>query len=210
MIDNIENTNFPAIFAKNFEADGKQFSALPNLIVVGAETPSGNKASFSNYGQETVHLMAPGSELIVTGNNGNNTELIGSDYDMNHGTSFAAPIVTASLAFLQSAHPQKNLQELKSAILNTTEKVDEYRNITIHGGRLNLANAIKSLKNPINTPIIDDNAHKNELSGVITQDINTWTKSRVTLTLKTNKNINTPQSWEKISDTEFRKIISKN
>lgn len=41
---------------------------LDNIIAVGASTKSGRKASFSNYGRESVDFFAPGSRIVTTEN----------------------------------------------------------------------------------------------------------------------------------------------
>jgi thermitase len=59
---------------------------VPNVISVAAISQNGNRASFSNYGANTVHLAAPGVGILST--------IPGGGYASYNGTSMAAPHVS--------------------------------------------------------------------------------------------------------------------
>src|SRR3989449_4150049 len=59
---------------------------LPNIIAVAATTRMDALASFSNFGRRTVHLGAPGQEILST--------TPGNTYSSLSGTSMATPHVT--------------------------------------------------------------------------------------------------------------------
>ena len=60
-------------------------------ITVGASTPEFLRAGFSNYGKKTVHLGAPGVNILST---------TGGAYDSWSGTSMATPHVTGVAALV--------------------------------------------------------------------------------------------------------------
>jgi subtilisin family serine protease len=74
---NTENTDTHPTFPASYY--------LPNVISVAATDSSDKKAGFSNYGRRTVHLGAPGREILST--------TIGNTYAAFDGTSMAAPHV---------------------------------------------------------------------------------------------------------------------
>lgn len=113
--------------------------------------------------------MAPGSEIIVAGNHGNNTEFSGKQYDMISGTSFASPMVAGSLAFLAAAYPDKNVSELKEILINSSEKKDGLSLYSKDGNLLNLEKSMLFLE--------AENQKNIALSGSISANISEWTNS---------------------------------
>lgn len=101
--------------SKNFPSD--QFlngGEATNLICVGASTLKTNKkmpAGFSNYGNTTVDIFAPGQDIIST--DVNNT------YQVSQGTSFAAPVVTGVAALIWSYYPNLTAAQVKEIILKS-------------------------------------------------------------------------------------------
>lgn len=146
--------------------------------------------------------MAPGSEIVVAGNDGNNPEFSGTQYDMTIGTSFSAPMVAGSLAFLSAAYPDKELSELKEILINSSEKNDSLSVYAKDGNILNLERVMMDLE--------VENLRNSPLSGSISSNISAWTNSGVVLTLTTSEEIITPESWTKISAKKFTKNISEN
>lgn len=64
----------------------------PGVISVGAIDQEGRLASFSNFGQRSVTWLTPGDAIVSTMKNG--------DFGPMSGTSMAAPLGTASLAWI--------------------------------------------------------------------------------------------------------------
>ena len=82
---------------------------LPNVISVAATTRTDDIVSFSNDGRRTVHIGAPGDEILST--TPNNT------YSIFSGTSMAAPHVTGVAALLKAQNPNLDWRAIKNLIL---------------------------------------------------------------------------------------------
>lgn len=108
---------------------------LDNVICVAATTSADVRASFSNYGNTTVHLAAPGNAILSTSRTGS--------YVSMSGTSMAAPHVTGAVAFLRSAAPNESYLGIKAAMLNNVDPT--LPGLVISGGRLNLYNSLIDL-----------------------------------------------------------------
>jgi subtilisin family serine protease len=104
------------------------------VIAVAALTSTGSKASFSNYGKNTVDLGAPGQAIISTipGKGGSFA------YASYSGTSMATPHVTGAIALYSSTHGSETAAQIKAAILASTIKTTSMAN-TVSGGRLNVS-----------------------------------------------------------------------
>lgn len=81
---------------------------LYNAITVTSSTTDGELARGSNWGRESVDLMVPAEELIVTGFDGSEVSASGSSY--------AAIRISALAARLLAEHPDWRAAELKNAI----------------------------------------------------------------------------------------------
>jgi subtilisin family serine protease len=82
---------------------------LPNVISVAATTRSGSLAPFSNYGQRSVHLGAPGHEILSTTPH--------DTYTVLSGTSMAAPHVSGVAALLKAADPSRDWRAIRNLLL---------------------------------------------------------------------------------------------
>lgn len=137
--NNDTETNFPSP-----NINGKR---VDNWIEVGASTPKGNAASFSNYGQASVDLFAPGLQIYST--------LPSNKYGAESGTSMASPVVAGVAALVWSHYPDLSMSQLKSALLlsatpeiSTTLKPGTNKNpvlfstLSITGGIINAQKAM--------------------------------------------------------------------
>ncbi|MBA2479487.1 MAG: S8 family serine peptidase [Planctomycetes bacterium] len=108
--DNDEDSSYPN--RRVLGEDGAVVEEFPNWIEVGASTDAKDRhlaASFSNYGQTTVDLFAPGVDIVST--------VPGGTVNPASGTSMAAPVVTGVAALVWSQYPTLTAVELKLALL---------------------------------------------------------------------------------------------
>jgi subtilisin family serine protease len=114
---------------------------IPNIICVANTTQSdvlypGGVVGPSNWGPNTVHLGAPGTNIYST--------FPGNRYVAYYGTSQASPHVAGTAALVWSANPDLAMADVKDAILSSVDLVDALVDKVITGGRLNADGAVKS------------------------------------------------------------------
>jgi hypothetical protein len=109
---------------------------LDNIISVAAIDRTDSLAVFSNYGQQSVHLGAPGVEIFssISGFDAN--------YDFFDGTSMAAPHVSGVAALVAAHFPDADLDEIRDRILAGTVPTLALSRTTSTGGRLNAYKAL--------------------------------------------------------------------
>ena len=81
----------------------------PNVISVAASAGGGTKAFFSNWGEATVNVTAPGEYILST--TPKNT------YDFANGTSMAAPHVSGSAALVCALSPSITMTKLRAVMM---------------------------------------------------------------------------------------------
>ncbi len=101
---------------------------LDNIVSVGAYTGAGQKASFSNYGAKTVHVFAPGKDIIST--------IPDNKYKKMSGTSMACPHVSGVLGLLLAAEPGIDYLTAKERLINTSAPTEALKNVSISKGRV--------------------------------------------------------------------------
>lgn len=107
---------------------------LPNVISVAALDRNDNLASFSNYGAKTVHIAAPGKDILST--------WLNEDYRDASGTSMAAPQVAGVAALILANEPNLTVEKLRERLLKSVDKLDSLSGKVENGGRLNAAKAL--------------------------------------------------------------------
>ncbi|NBC57472.1 MAG: S8 family serine peptidase [Bacteroidetes bacterium] len=144
-LDLDENRVYP-----NDEWPGQIDEIADNFINVGALTSeygSNMIASFSNYGQGSVDVFAPGAGIYATVPN--------DEYEFLSGTSMASPNVAGVAAVIRSLFPKLSAAQVKNVILNSglspnaevilsgdSDKVKPFAEISETGNMVNLYNAI--------------------------------------------------------------------
>jgi cell wall-associated protease len=102
-----------------------------NIITVGASGDSSIKcglvAEFTNYGHQTVDVMAPGVKIYSTIPTGNS-------YTFLQGTSMAAPVVSGIAALIRSYFPMLSAVEVKEAIESSVDDSMKGINYPLPGG----------------------------------------------------------------------------
>ncbi|HAB16160.1 MAG TPA: hypothetical protein DCE44_06895, partial [Verrucomicrobiales bacterium] len=110
--------------------------SIPALIRV-AYSDESDQPTTSNFGRGTVHLAAPGANIISTEP--------GGGYRTASGTSYSCPLVSGAAALLLAARPDLTLNQLKAALLGSVDQPAAFRGKMITGGRLNVGRAMQSL-----------------------------------------------------------------
>jgi subtilisin family serine protease len=119
---NDKNPHFPSNFA------------LPNLISVAALDRSDQLASFSNFGVKTVHVAAPGKDILST--------WLNDEYREASGTSMATPYVSGVAALVLASEPNLSVEKLRERLLRSVDKIGALDGRIESGGRINAAKAL--------------------------------------------------------------------
>ncbi|NLY44128.1 MAG: S8 family serine peptidase [Clostridiaceae bacterium] len=108
---------------------------LDNIISVAATNSADYLAGFSNYGDESVDIAAPGDEIISC--------IPGNWYFELSGTSMAAPHVTGAAALIKSVCPDMLTDEIKDAILSGADYLPQLDGLVAGGRRLNVYKSLQ-------------------------------------------------------------------
>ena len=138
---------------------------LPNIITVAGSTDTDQLAALSNYGRSTVHLAAPGENIISSQTGGLTASFSGSSY--------AAPFVAGAAGLVLSRCPMSTTA-LKTLLLDSVDRRDQFAPLTITGGRLNVETALRTCvaAAPPAPPAISLTAPLDRLSFASTATIN--------------------------------------
>jgi thermitase len=107
----------------------------PNVVCVAASDNRDRLATFSNYGDLSVDLAAPGVDIVST--------LPGDRYGWASGTSMATPHVSGAAALLWAASPGASAAQIKSALTAGADPVAAFAGGTVSGGRLNVLSSLR-------------------------------------------------------------------
>lgn len=111
---------------------------LSNYITVSSSTPDSDEtviSPFSNYGKNSIDILAPGSFVYSTVPN--------NKYASMSGTSMAAPVVSSVAAVLLSQAPQLKAEELKRLILKGKTDLNGISIFKPGLGRVNIEDIFK-------------------------------------------------------------------
>ncbi len=162
--DNNISENYPR---PKYESMSRSFM---NWIEVGASTRfkkakvkdgmilrDGIAADFSNYGNNTVDVFAPGHDIYST--------VPDNEYDLYDGTSMAGPMVAGTAALIKSYYPELTMFEVRNIIIRSVQKTDKtmplpgapeklvtLNHLSKTGGIVNVYNAIEFAEVYIVTP----------------------------------------------------------
>jgi subtilisin family serine protease len=105
-----------------------------NIVCVAASNASDQRASFSNYGVNSVDLAAPGDSILST--------VPASSYQYLGGTSMATPHVAGAAALVLSRNPQASVARMKEVLMSSVDAKPGLGGIVATGGRLNVWRAV--------------------------------------------------------------------
>lgn len=119
---------------------------LPNIISVAATDQNDRRASFSNFGTNTVHVGAPGVYILSTVPNNGYEEM-----EFLLGTSMATPHVSGIAGLLSSYYTNFNYYQIRQTIFRYVDVKDPSFGLSgwvATGGRVNAYRALSSLLIP--------------------------------------------------------------
>lgn len=130
----LDNTSGP-----NIDVYPQEFT-LDNMIVVGGSNGSDGRASFSNYGQQSVDIFAPAVDIVGHLGSGG---IIGA----GTGTSFACPIVAGLAALRLYQDPSLSGSLLRKKIMENGDVIGALANLCAGNssgqcGRVNFAKTL--------------------------------------------------------------------
>lgn len=107
---------------------------LPNVISVAALDNNDLLASFSNFGAKTVHVAAPGKDIVST--------WLNDSYREASGTSMATPHIAGVAALILANEPDLTVEQLRNRIFKSIDKIDGLAGRLSNAGRINAAKAL--------------------------------------------------------------------
>jgi thermitase len=117
---------------------------IPNIISVAAIDNRGQKADFSNFGKNTVHIGAPGVNVYSS---------TGGQYDSWSGTSMATPHVSGVAALVWANEENLTAAEIRSRLLATAKPIAGLRGKSKTGG---MVDAFAAITNTAHPPDLED------------------------------------------------------
>ncbi len=122
-------------------------SMIKEVISVGASDTRNQKASYSNYGQN-LDVLAPGGDFDSELEKDILTLGLDNSSMYNSGTSFSAPIVSATLALMLEVNPNLTRVQAEDILKSTADKIGNFsyengRNNFYGYGKINLSKALK-------------------------------------------------------------------
>ena len=117
---------------------------VDNVISVASHTAQDNLSYFSNLGKRTVHVAAPGSNVLSSTPNG--------QYKVYSGTSMATPHVAGVVGLLIAKEGRAPVLDLRNRLMATTNPVSTYRKTTASGGRVSAYNLLTNTRPPRQEP----------------------------------------------------------
>ncbi|HKQ39262.1 MAG TPA: S8 family serine peptidase, partial [Verrucomicrobiae bacterium] len=188
-LNNDSIANYPSNYDTSRGTSTESSAGYNAVLAVAAIDRNGALAGFSNFGLRTVHIGAPGVDVLST---------VPSGYSYMSGTSMATPHVTGAAALYASTHAGQSASQIRQALLQGATATTSLSGKSTTGARLNLAQIIGPSGGTTGTPIaarfgnstITNGQIRTKLTGTagqryqvqVSADLKTWT----TLTTVTN------------------------
>lgn len=106
----------------------------PNIIAVAALTAQNDLAYFSSYGRTSVHIAAPGHNILST--------IFGNRYEIMSGTSMATPHVSGVLGLLIAKEGRLSLDVVRERVVKTGVPVTALKGKVQTGARIDAYNLL--------------------------------------------------------------------
>jgi subtilisin family serine protease len=107
---------------------------LGNVVSVAALNRHDQLTSFSNYGARSVHIAAPGEEILST--------WLEHGFAEKQGTSMATPFVAGVAALVLAQNPKMSVDDLRALLLKSVDPIPSLRGKVSSGGRINAGKAV--------------------------------------------------------------------
>lgn len=136
-----QNNDYKAFYPANADID--------NIVSVGAAAVSyKGKVALSNQGCGSVDVMAPGEDIwtLSVGGKAQAGELAALN-----GSSASAALVSGIAALTWAEHPDWDWREVKNALLNATQPLDDLAGLSFSSG---LIKADKALQHSAAAPVV--------------------------------------------------------
>lgn len=118
---------------------------VENVISVAATTAQNDLASFSSYGRNSVHIGAPGHNILST--------VQKNKYDVYSGTSMATPHVSGVLGLLLAKEGRMPHAEMKERLMFTGVPVSALRGKTVTASRVDAFNLLTNTRPERSGPV---------------------------------------------------------
>ena len=112
-----------------------------NVLTIASTDSADGRSSFSNYGQATVTMGAPGSHILST--------VPGGTWKNASGTSMAAPMVAGAAALLIGDLPGATPQEVGNRLIAAADQLGALSGRLVNPVRLNVGQMYDNLGAPI-------------------------------------------------------------
>ncbi len=119
---------------------------LPNILTVAATSTKDDFTAWTQYGQVSVDVAAPGDTIITTEANGSSED---DSYAVRSGTSFASPLVAGVAGLVRSQYPAATFAEVKARILASVDPIADAQCAVGSGGRVNALAALEVGRQPV-------------------------------------------------------------
>lgn len=150
MVDAAQGTLF--VFAAGNDANNNDLIPTspaniqaPNSITVAATQGRGKLASFSSFGNDTVHVAAPGVGI--------ESAIPGNEFLKMSGTSQAAPFVAGIAAGIRAENPHLSPAQVKMILMNTVDKKNYLKGKVLSSGVVNSDRALFAAKESMKKPL---------------------------------------------------------
>ncbi len=149
-VERADQQGIPIVAAAgNSSGDNDKTGMIPatlphsNIISVGAMNRYGEKWAKTNYGLNSVHVMAPGEEILTTHTSGTRSP---------SGTSLSAPIVTGIVVLMLEQNPDLTPTEIKEILIESCDSHPPLASMSQCGGYINAHRAVLRASEIIESP----------------------------------------------------------